>query len=731
MRRIMRKMVFWALFLFGFGVVFCCDCFGGGRASVLFDRGDGMQAFAAGEVEKALVGAGYEIDGDRAEIRVVFDIFASGIGPQGFRIRREGDDTIRVVGGDSLGVMYGGLDVAEMITLGGGVEAIEEKAQKPYISRRGLKFNIPFDSRGPSYDDTGTSAQKNIPVMWEFDFWLQFLDTMAKNRYNVLTLWTCHPYPGIVKLPKYPDIGYDDVCVLKGGVDTGTDRHFNDMDMYDSGNFRTVKKISLDDKIAFWTKVFDYADDRGIDIYVFHWNIYTFGAKGRHGIDDRPDNLKTIEYMRYCIGEFLKTYPQIDGIGVTAGEHVDRKLVQNVGGVEQWLWRTYGQGVMDAKAADPDREIRFIFRQHQANLGKIADAFSDFDGPFNTGHKYARARLYSTSTSPYLDIEYRDLLEEHKVPCWLNLRNDDMFILRWGDADYVRQFLQNVPQDVMLWEAGFYMGPDGFVWGREFVSKEPALSGELEIKKHWYRFMLWGRLGYDLTLTRDYFEKRLSQRFGEADGAVLYDTWQAASQIVPQVNRFYFRVNDTMFAPEGCIDKEGFLTVEAFFKDPPLIGSGILSVQDYASAVVKRQRFDGKTPMEVADNLDTMADKALGGVKALRKDFRPGKELAATLTDIEAMSYLGRYYADKIRGAAELAVFRAGDGNTKHRDIAVGHLEDAAEEWKAYARIAGSAYKTQLFSRTHYMDWWKLLDEVQKEVETVRASVMPNKRKAR
>ncbi|MCK5172655.1 MAG: carbohydrate-binding family 6 protein, partial [Planctomycetes bacterium] len=240
---------------------------------VLFDRGDGMQSFAAGAVEEALVGAGYEIDGDRAKIRVVFDIFEKGIGPQGFRIRREGDDTIRVVGGDSLGVMYGGLDVAEMITLGGGVEAIEEKAQKPYISRRGLKFNIPFDSRGPSYDDTGTSAQKNIGVMWEFDFWEQFLDTLAKNRYNVLTLWTCHPYPGIVKLPKYPDIGYDDVCVLKGGVDTGTDRHFNDMDMYDSSNFRTVKKMSLDDKVAFWTKVFDYAEDRGIDIYVFHWNI--------------------------------------------------------------------------------------------------------------------------------------------------------------------------------------------------------------------------------------------------------------------------------------------------------------------------------------------------------------------------------------------------------------------------------------------------------------------------
>ena len=36
--------------------------------------------------------------------------------------------------------------------------------------------------------------------------------------------------------------------------------------------------------------------------------------------------------MRYAIGEFLKTYPQVDGIGVTAGEHVDRERVKNIGG---------------------------------------------------------------------------------------------------------------------------------------------------------------------------------------------------------------------------------------------------------------------------------------------------------------------------------------------------------------------------------------------------------------
>ncbi|MHC4638754.1 MAG: hypothetical protein ACYTBV_14835 [Planctomycetota bacterium] len=479
-----RRMTLLFIVLFATALTTRNNCNAKQQIAISFNENDPMVAFAVGDIKRAVIAAGYGVEGSGADLQIVFEIFSTGMGPQAFRIRKEGGNVIRIIGGDSLGAMYGGLELAEMVTLGGGLDAVQEKARKPYLARRGLKFNIPFDVRAPSYDDTGTAAQKNIPVMWDFSFWESFLDTLAQDRYNVLTLWTTHPYPGLLKLDKYPGISYDDVCVLKEPVNLKSDRHWEKIDLHDLNNVKVVKKMTIDEKIAFWRRVFDHAEDRGIEIYIFHWNIYTFGAKGKHGIDDRPDNLKTIEYMRYCIREFLKTYPQVDGIGVTAGEHVDRRRVENVGGIEQFLWRTYGQGVMDVKRENPQRQIRFIFRQHQAKLGKIVDAFKGLDGPFNTGHKYARARLYSTTTSPYLDIEYRQMLEKHKVPCWLNLRNDDIFVHRWGDADYVREFLQNVPRDLMRYEAGFYMGPDGFVWGREFISKDPALAGELEINKH-------------------------------------------------------------------------------------------------------------------------------------------------------------------------------------------------------------------------------------------------------
>ena len=37
------------------------------------------------------------------------------------------------------------------------------------------------------------------------------LDEMARRRFNVLTLWSLHPFPSLVRVPEYPDVALDDV----------------------------------------------------------------------------------------------------------------------------------------------------------------------------------------------------------------------------------------------------------------------------------------------------------------------------------------------------------------------------------------------------------------------------------------------------------------------------------------------------------------------------------------
>jgi hypothetical protein len=96
-------------------------------------------------------------------------------------------------------------------------------------------------------------------------------------------------------------------------------------------------------------------------------------------------------------------------------------------------------------------------------------------------------------------------------------------------------------------------------------------------------------------------------------------------------------------------------------------------------------------------------------------------ELKETLNDIESMAFLGRYYADKMRAAAQLALFREGGREEKRFvDRSVAHMEDAVEEWKTYAEVLSRQYRPQYGSRANDLDWNGTLKLVEKEVEMIR-----------
>ena len=68
------------------------------------------------------------------------------------------------------------------------------------------------------------------------------------------------------------------------------------------------------------------------------WN-----ALDKYGIDNRQDNPKTVAYLRESVKELLLTYPLLKGIGVSAGENMDRRLTGEYSN-ENWIWKTYGFG---------------------------------------------------------------------------------------------------------------------------------------------------------------------------------------------------------------------------------------------------------------------------------------------------------------------------------------------------------------------------------------------------
>lgn len=664
--------------------------------------------FAVGKIDEALHKLG--ISPQDVSIKLKIDKTLSA---QAYRIEVKKGEEVIVNGGDESGLMYGGLRLAELIRFNKGLSGFSGEDVNPYLKNRALKMNIPLDARSPSYDDTGFSAQSNIASVWDMEFWKEFLDEMACHQYNALTLWNPHPFPAMLKLNQYPGVAQSNVC--KTTYVFSHQDHPRTVSQEVLDNLETIKIISMDEKISFWRDVMKYAKNRGIDIYFITWNIHLSGAEKKYGIDTQQDNLKTIEYLRYCTRELFQTYPDLKGIGVTAGEMMKDR--NDEFSKEKWLWKSYGEGVADVLKEDPSRKINFIHRLWETGLEPImADFGNKYPGKFELSYKYAKARIYSTPNLPFARMANLPAqMREYDVQAWWNLRNDDIFCFRWGDPEYTRAFIKNMPYSETV---GFHMGSDGYVWGRNFVNQNESLNGELEIKKHWYNFMQWGRLGYNPSLDRTFFEASLKEKYSEANVSFLYDSWASVSKIVPQVNRFHFFTDDFQFSPEGCFClRKGFHTVIHFQERKTLPRCDEVSIPDYIQAIKNQEECKGISPFQVADNLELYANHGLEWAKQINKNTASiSSELNRVLTDIETMAWLGYYYASKIRGATELALYTT-FGKEEDKTAAIQDLKIARERWIEYGRLASSQYKPQVLARAQNLDWNELTEGTLKDIE--------------
>lgn len=608
---------------------------------------------------------------------------------QGYVIRSTGGrwKSYWVIGADTTGAMYGGLQIGENITFN-GLNGMYNEEASPYIKKRGIKFNIALDYKSPSFDSDGDQDKSNIKDVWDITFWKSYLDDLARYRYNTLSFWTLHPFTSMVKLKEYPDVVINDV----------TDGYGN-----------LVKKMTIEEKIAFWQEVMNHAKNRSIDIFYFTWNIFLNTAEGKYGITHKGTNLKTKEYLRKSVKEFLLTYPHVSGIGVTAGERMrDLSFDER----EKWLWDTYVMGIKDAKKYQPDREIRFIHRHWNTASSDIMNHFKAYDGPFEFSFKYARAHMYSSPHIVFEDFLLKELPEG--TQSWWNVRNDDMFYLRWGDPEFTRDFLLGFHKTKT---AGYLMGSDGYTWGRVYSSRDKMFKGETEIRKHWYNFMLWGRLGYNPYLSTNIFKSHLKNRFPEVPTDQLYKAWQTTSKIIPQTTRFAWRDWDGNWYPEGC--KSGkFLSVKDFMVGSTMEGSGILNISNYCEKLRNKEEITEITPFDVANNLENYANTTL----QLVRSFNCGSnaELELIVNDILAFTHLGHYYSEKIRGATSLALYEMTE-EKRYQEQAVSHLEKALVHWKNYADILDKQYLPKVLARTGKMDWNALTKDVEKDIEIAKS----------
>ena len=95
-------------------------------------------------------------------------------------------------------------------------------------------------------------------------------------------------------------------------------------------------------------------------------------------------------------------------------------------------------------------------------------------------------------------------------------------------------------------------------------------------------------------------------------------------------------------------------------------------------------------------------------------------ELQKNVNDCEALAWLGRYYAAKIRGACALALFDVNSDKSEHA-ASLSHLGDALAHWKKYAGIRDAHYLPALYNRLGVVNITALTEKVAADVTLARS----------
>lgn len=149
-------------------------------------------------------------------------------------------------------------------------------------------------------------------------------------------------------------------------------------------------------------------------------------------------------------------------------------------------------------------------------------------------------------------------------------------------------------------------------------------------------------------------------------------------------------------------------------------GANVLCIRDWRARLNSRQPMSETTPLEIAAALEGAAADTFASISELRNAAEDDGELQNTIHDCEALGWLGRYYAAKIRGACALALFDSNSDSFEHA-AALRHLNDALAHWKAYAAVRDAHYVPALYNRVGYVDVTALTEKVAADIEIARS----------
>lgn len=546
--------------------------------------------------------------------------FAAG-STEAFHLIRKGN-AILVVGSDPSGVLYGSGELARRVREAGNkLPDPLDFADHPQFLLRGpcigmQKTAITYD--GAMYDYRYTPEE--FGFFYDKALWTRYLDFLLENRMNTLYLWNGHPFTSLLKLPKYPD-----AQELTG------DQLARNMEM-----FRWL--VTESDKRGIWVIQAFY------NIHISHALAKARGLAFQHST---PTEF-TSQYTRYCIGEFIKTYPNV-GLMMTLGEALRPEYGP------EWLTKTIIPGVKDGmRELGITKEPPIIVRAHATRIEEAMQQALPLYKNLYTMHKWNGESLTWTDVRGEVLRMHKSLVDlgsTHIVNIHL-LSNLEPW--RWGSPTFIQQTLQSCQR---IGIRGVHIYPLRY-WDWPNSADNPP---ELQFERDWIWFEAWARYAWnpnrDPAQERRYWIERIAAHYGaEQAAAHILDAYElsgiCAPKMLPRIgitegNRQSFTLGMLM---TQLIDPVRYNALTLLWEGDAPPGERL---DDWVRKEWEHRPHEGETPIGVADEVSASATRAVAAAEAAQPFVtRDREEFARFLNDMKCIETQYRYYNAKTRSAA-------------------------------------------------------------------------------
>jgi hypothetical protein len=674
-----------------------------------------QSVYAAGMLGKALFKKGIGVKDVGADFEIELSVDSNKLGREAYAIMNDGK-IITVKGGDVRGMIYGCLSVVEDIGNDIKLKNIKASTEKPNLPFRAIKFDLPWDTYRHS-----TALDLHIETCKDLKYWEAFLDMMAENRFNALSLWNLHPYSYMLRAKNFPE-----ACP------------FNDKELKEWQDL--------------FHGIFRLASERAIETYIIPFNIFVSPSfsKAHNVAIDNPDhefffgNADTSEivkrYTRESVTQLLQEYPELTGLGLTHGEYMGGMTPK---GREEWMSETIIAGMRLA-----NRKSKLVHRiPLSANKGsggstsieteritrKIIEAEGDMefiDGPiwadlkFNWSHAHSTPKLVKVHGGKMYDGLFEPLPKNYKIT-W-TARNEDFFCLRWGVPEFVRQHIaQNTPGYV----GGYFLGSETYIPAKDYFTKSKnPVNWKYAFERQWLFYKIWGRLLYNPATSDEKFQSEFIRRYGKQAENLLQASSLAGKTPLRLGSLFDFTWDFTLYsegfmALDSRVKRVEYISVERLMNQPTT-DPDYVSVLNFVKESMSGESFDSKkiTPPLLIQMLEQDCFKALDLIKNIKTSDNIA--LMYEVADIRTWANLGLHFAEKLKGAVALQTYilKGGEANKQN---AVKYLENALKYWDVVISITRPIYNDMPL--VHYSEQngkpWKQNDNLRFHWEKIRPDV--------